>query len=87
MTNFILTCSCGGMRKKAAEAFSLLFPTEVLPDIVRGRDRIYKLAIKTGNPHIRAISKLGGRYAYYIELNEHNEIVTEYDLVKGTKLR
>lgn len=88
VTRVILTCSCGGMHKKAAEAFSLLFPTEVLPDILRGRDRIYKFAksLIPPNPHIDALSKLSGKYAYYIELDENNKIIKEYDLLKGTRL-
>lgn len=88
ITRVILTCSCGGMHKKAAEAFCLLFPTDVLPDIIRGRDRIYKFAksLTPPNPHIDALSKLSGKYAYYIELDEDNKIIKEYDLLKGTRL-
>ena len=82
---YILTCSCFNMGKKASEAFSIMFPQEVLPDIVKGRDRVYKLAIETGNEHIKAISKLSGKYAYYIEL-DGNKIVKEYDLLKGTRI-
>ena len=86
MKKIILICSCGGQQKKAAEAFSLLFPNEVLPDIVKGRDKIFKFAESVDNQHIKAISKLTGRFAYYIELDGNN-IVMEYDLVKGTRLR
>lgn len=81
----ILTCSCFRMDKKASEAFSVLFPNEVLPDIIKGRDRIYKFAKDINNDHITAISKLTGKFAYYVEL-DGNKIVTEYDLVKGKRI-
>ena len=82
----ILCCSCFRMDKKASEAFSILFPNEVLPDIIKGRDRIYKFAKSINNDHITAISKLGGKFAYFIELNNNNKIVKEYDLVTGKRI-
>lgn len=85
MDRLILCCSCFKMSKKATEAFNLLFPNEVLPDIVKGRDRIYKLSEKTKNEHIKAISKLSGKYAYYVELDD-NKIVKEYDLLTGRRI-
>lgn len=82
---FILVCSCFNMSKKASEAFSLIFPEEVLPQIIKGRDRIAKLAQSTGNDHIRAISRLSGKFAYYVEL-EDNKVVKEYDLLRGKRI-
>lgn len=82
---YILTCSCFNMGKKASEAFSLLFPNEVLPGIVKGRDRIYKLSQDISNDHIKAISRLSGKYAYYVEI-ENNKIVKEYDLLTGRRI-
>lgn len=82
----ILVCSCFKMDKKAAEAFSVLFPNEVLPDIIKGKDRIRKFADSIDNKHLQAISKLSGRFAYYVDLDGNN-IVMEYDLVKRTRLR
>ena len=81
----ILTCSCFNMGKKASEAFSVLFPNEMLPEIIKGKDRIYKFAKDINNDHITAISKLTGKFAYYVELKD-NKIITEYDLVKGTRI-
>ena len=81
----ILCCSCFRMDKKASEAFTVLFPNEVLPDIIKGKDRIYKFAKGINNDHITAISKLTGRFAYYVEL-DGNKIMKEYDLVKGTRV-
>lgn len=81
----ILCCSCHRMDKKASEAFCLLFPDKVLPTIVKGRDRLYKLSQRLNNEHIKAISRLGGKFAYYVEL-EDNKIVKEYDLIKGKRI-
>lgn len=89
MTNkksVILCCSCFGMEKRAKEAFGLLtHGQEVLPDIIKGRDRIYKFGKSISNDHIIAISKLTGKFAYYVEL-DGDKIITEYDLVKGTRI-
>lgn len=85
MKEYILICSCFNMGKKAAEAFSVLFPNKVLPEIIKGRDRIFKFAEKTSNEHIKAISKLSGKFAYYICL-DNNKIVTEYDLLRGRRI-
>lgn len=81
----ILCCSCFRMEKKASEAFSILFPNEILPDIIKGKDRIYKFAKSMNNDHITAISKLSGKFAYYVEI-EGNKIIKEYDLIKGTRI-
>lgn len=85
MRQIILICSCHGQDKKAESAFKLLFPDKPLPEIIRGRDRIYKFAMEIGNEHIKAISKLSGRYAYYIELNG-DKIISEYNLTTGEKI-
>ena len=85
MKKCILCCSCFRMDKKAAETFSLLFPNEVLPEIIKGRDRIGKFAKEIKNDHITAISRLTGKFAYYIEL-EDNKIVKEYNLVTGKRI-
>lgn len=81
----ILCCSCFNQEKKAREAFSLLFPDEVSPDVIKGRDRLYKFAKEINNDHILAISKLSGRFAYYVELKD-NKIVKEYDLIRGSRI-
>lgn len=73
------------MDKKAAEAFSILFPNKVLPEIVRGRDRLYKLAQQLSNEHIKAISKLSGKFAYYVVL-DRDKIIEEYDLLTGRRI-
>lgn len=82
---FILVCSCFNMTKKASEAFSVLFPNELLPTVIKGRDRIYKLSLEKNSPHIKAISKLSGKFAYYIEL-DGDKIAKEYELLKGRRI-
>lgn len=82
---YILSCSCFNMGKKATQAFSLLFPNEVLPPIIKGRDRLYKLGKELNNDHIIAISKLLGKYAYYVEL-EDGKVVKEYNLLTGRRV-
>lgn len=81
----ILCCSCFNMEKKAREAFSLLFPDEVSPDVIKGKDRIYKFAKEKNNDHLLAISKLSGKFAYYVEI-EDNKVIQEWDLVKGSRI-
>ena len=80
----ILTCSCHNMSKRASEAFCLLYPDEVLPEIVKGRDRIYKLAKEINNDHILALSKLSGKFAYYVEIDD-NKITKEVNLLNGRR--
>lgn len=85
MREYILCCSCFNMSKKASESFSVLFPNKVLPPIVKGRDRISKLASELNNEHIKAISRLSGKFAYYVGLTD-NKITKEYDLIKGKRI-
>ena len=85
MKSFILVCSCFNMSKKASEAFSLLHPQEVLPEVIKGKDRIYKVAKELGNDHMIALSKLSGRFAYYIQLDK-NKITLEEDLLTGRRI-
>ena len=86
MKSYILTCSCHNMSKRASEAFSLLFPDQVLPEVVKGRDRLYKFAKSLSNDHLIAISKLSGRFAYYVELDEDNKVTKEINLVTGARI-
>lgn len=81
----ILTCSCFNMGKKSSEAFSILFPDEVLPEIIKGKDRIYKFAQQHNNEHIKAISKLSGRFAYYLDM-QGDKVIEEYDLLTGKRI-
>lgn len=86
MKTYILTCSCHNMGKRASEAFCLLYPQSVLPEIVKGRDRLYKLGKSLDNQHIIAISKLSGKFAYYVELDGNNTITKEINLLTGGRI-
>ncbi len=81
---FILICSCFNQAKRASEAFAIRHPDKVLPPIIKGRDRIYKLAKQKNNPHLEAISKLTGKYAYYITM-EDDKILYEEELITGRR--
>lgn len=85
MSKVILCCSCFRMDKKATEAYALLFPNEEQPTLIKGRDRIYKYAKKINNDHMVAISKLSGKYAYFIEFDGNN-ITKEYNLLTGQRI-
>lgn len=85
MKSLILTCSCHNMGKRASEAFCLLYPNQELPEIIKGRDRLYKLGKTLDNQHILAISKLSGKFAYYVELNDDNTITKEVNLLTGAR--
>lgn len=85
MTPYILTCSCHNQDKKAKEAFSVIFPDTPVPPIIKGKDRLYKFAKEHDNNHLLAVSKLSGKFAYYVEL-DGDKIVKEIDLVHGTRI-
>lgn len=86
MKKYILCCSCYGMEKRAKEAYCMLTNgDEVLPDIVKGRDRINKLAKQINNDHILAISRLSGKFAFYIKI-EDNKVIEEYNLLTGKRI-
>lgn len=85
MTELILICSCFRMDKRAVEAFAVLFPNAPVPEVVKGKDKISKLAQTLGNEHIKAIAKLSGRFAYYIKLDK-DKIIEEWDLQKGNRI-
>lgn len=86
MKQYILTCSCHNMDKRAKESFSLLFPDAPIPEIVKGRDRLYKFGKDLDNDHIIAISKLSGKFAYYVELDDKNIITKEVNLLNGKRI-
>lgn len=85
MSKYILICSCSGQDKKAVEAYKIMFPDAPIPEVVRGRDRINQLYLKTNNDHIKAISRLNGKYAYYVEM-EGGTITKEYNLTNGRRV-
>ena len=85
--SLILCCSCFKMDKKAVEAFSLIYPDREVPRVVKGRDNIHKLSKSMGpsGEHIKALSKITGRFAYYVKI-EGGKIMEEYDLLRGKRI-
>lgn len=83
---YILICSCFNQEKRASEAFAIRHPDKPLPPIIKGRDRIYKFAKERNNDHLEAISKLTGKYAYYIAIQD-DKIITEEELITGRRTR
>ena len=81
----VLACSCSGQKKKAEEAFSILFPGEPMPKIILGKDNMMKFANEMNNDHLKAIAKLKGRFAYYVEI-ENNNIIAEWNLSTGRRV-
>lgn len=84
--HIILCCSCLRQDKKALEVHAEMFPS-VPVEVVKGRDRLSKLADQLSNAHIRAISRLSGRFAYLEVLSENNEILEEYNLLTKRRVR
>ena len=82
----ILACACGGSKKNAETGFSVLFPNDELPEMVFGKENIAKFAADHPNDHIKAIAKLTGKFAYYVELDNSNNITKEYDLYTGKRI-
>lgn len=85
MTGLILVCSCHKQDTKALDAFAVLFPGRPKPQVLKGRDKIFKYGQEIKNEHITAIGKLSGRFSYYVEL-ENGEITLEYDLTHGKRI-
>lgn len=84
--NYILVCQCSGGKEKAEIAFSILKPNEPIPQVIKGKEAIAKLASQYNNSHLRAISKLNGNFSYYININDNGKITEEYDLTRGAKV-
>lgn len=82
----ILVCTCHNQEKRALDSFSVLFPGEPVPKILKGKDTIFKFSQEIKNKHIEAIGKLSGRFSYYIELDDEGRILQEYDLVHGKRI-
>ena len=83
---FLLICSCSGTDRTATIAFNILYPNEEIPKIIRGKEAIAKLGSKYKNEHIKSISKLNGKFSYYVMVNENGKIIEEYDLILGKKI-
>lgn len=84
---FILTCACSGRDKKAITEYDILFPNSTTPEVVKGRDNLMKLATKYNNSHLRAIARLSRNFAYYVDIDSDGNILEEYDLATGKRIK
>lgn len=82
---YLLLCSCSGQEKKATMSYNIIFPDTPLPEIIRGKEAIAKFALTQNNDHLKAISKLKGRFSYYVNI-ENGKILEEYDLITGKRI-
>ena len=85
MKDYILTCSCSGQAKKAEMAYNILRPESKIPEIVIGKEKIFKLGCDLNNMHIKSISKIKGVFSYFVSVSGE-EIVEEYNLLTGKQL-
>lgn len=83
---YLLVCSCSGQREKAETAYKLLYPEKELPEVIKGNTNVADLASRLHNEHIKAISKIKV-FSYYVKLSENGEIIEEYDLTTGRKIK
>lgn len=83
---FLLICSCSGQSRKAEIAYDIIYPDAPIPQMVKGKEAIAKLATKYKNDHLKAISKLSGNYSYYIDITDSGKIIEEYDLTTGKRV-
>jgi len=91
MNRYILACSCGGMKERAAKAFKIAFPDDEMPEELVGKDNIRKLIAKypaesNFAKQLAAIVKKSGRYAYFIEHDDEYNITALYDLMTGKRI-
>lgn len=87
----IVRCGCGGIQtyiKSSIDALGLSPVGEENTYI--GRDKIQKLSREYRDTpfgeHLVAIGKKSGRFAFYIETNDKNEISSMYNLINGKKV-
>ena len=89
MSELILTCKCPGTPRYAAEAFSVLFPGRLHPEMVVGARDILDEASRPQNLRIKdylvALSKNKEKFAYYIRYDE-DQIYELWDLKKGVRV-
>lgn len=83
---YIFVCQCSGGPEKAKAAYEILFPNAQMPQIIKGKEAIAKFASQYQNDHLKAIAKLKGNFAYYLDISTTGKITEEYDLITGKRL-
>lgn len=86
---FIFTCACKDQEIFVKEAYQLLFPNSPTPQIYKGTN-IYSIYEKYPNTNLatyaKALAKNKEKFAYYIETDENQDIIKQYNLKTGGRL-
>ena len=86
----LFICSCSGVRERAEAGFKILFPKEEIPNVYRGEAAILKVAHANSGTnlgeYLTAISKMNGRFAYYVAADENGDVTDNYNLLSGKKV-
>lgn len=90
MTNIIITCTCKGTPAFAKDAFQILYPGQPVPEIVSEKNQIYTVAEKWqgtnfGN-YAKALAKNQEKFAYYFEIAENGDVITQINLKTGMRV-
>jgi len=92
MMEFIVACSCSGVKEKSTKAYKIIKPDTELPELFVGKDKMRSVAAKfpadsNAAKHLTALAKKAGRFAYYISIDEETQNIVEiYDLLTGKRL-
>ena len=86
----LFICSCSGVKERATASFKILFPKEEAPEVYRGDAAILKVANKYPNTNVygylEAVSKMNGRFAYFVESDDKGDVIRNYNLLTGKKV-
>ena len=86
----LFICSCSGVRERAEAGFKILFPKDETPNVYRGEAAIIKVAHANSGTnlgeYLTAISKMNGRFAYYVESDDAGNVIDNYNLLTGKKV-
>lgn len=85
-----IRCTCGGVKTKMESAMQLIAPGEPMPQDIKGKDAIRKLAGQYPGTslasHLLAVVKKNGRFCYYVEATEKGELKDMRDLLTGRRM-
>lgn len=87
----VITCKCGGIDDKAKAGFSMLFPNEKMPQVIRHQNihkflsslpKDWTFCMYVADNLIRNQEK----FAYYFEVSDNGKIERMYNLITGKKV-
>lgn len=86
---YIITCDCKDTPRFAQEAFSILFPKEPAPMLIKKRD-IPSLSINFENTdfgnYLNALYNNKEKFSHFFEITDGGEVVEQWDLQKGVRI-